>query len=118
MNEERIQILKMIESGKISADEAAKLLEAMEGPKAERPAVSAKTIKIRVIDGRSGKKKVDINLPVSLVGMAMRFIPKDQAQARGIDLDEITRAVREGTQGRILEIVEEDKNERVEIFLE
>jgi hypothetical protein len=118
MNEERIQILKMIESGKISADEAAKLFEAMEAPKAERSALPAKTIKIRVIDGRSGKKNVDINLPISLVGVAMRFIPRDQAQAHGVDLDEITRAIREGTQGRILEVVDPEKNQRVEIFLE
>jgi len=69
-SEERLKILKMIDEGKISADEGAKLLAALgESRKtARKPPVStrlggARWLRVRVTDMVTGKAKATVNLP-------------------------------------------------------
>ena len=90
--EERLQILKMIEEGKISPEEGAKLLSAL-GTKATARVPSggssARWFRVRVTDADSGKNKVNVNIPMGLVNVGMRmgarFIPEDA----DIDLEEL-----------------------------
>ena len=61
--EERMKILKMIEQGKINAQEGAKLLTALsqsaQTREASRPATGqAKWFRVRVMDLNSGRNKV------------------------------------------------------------
>jgi hypothetical protein len=67
-SEERMRILKMIEEKQITAEEGAKLLEALRstgGDAAQREAVTkARWLRVRVTDRSSGKLKVNVNIPV------------------------------------------------------
>ncbi|MCX7838961.1 MAG: hypothetical protein N2559_05835, partial [Anaerolineae bacterium] len=73
--EERMQILKMIENKQITAEEGAKLLAALEEhDRAESttkvkpsPATSGKWFRVRVTDLKTGKRKVNVNIPLGLV---------------------------------------------------
>lgn len=120
--EERMQILKMIEEGKISAEEGAKLLSALSGKKATPPsapgASPARWFRVRVTDLDTGKNKVNVNIPLSLVNVGMkmgaRFIP----DTANVDLDEIATQIRSGAHGKILEVIDEEDGEYVEIFIE
>ena len=61
--EERMKILKMIEEGKVSMEEGAKLLSALSN--ANRPsggvsASSAKWLRVRVTDVASGRSKATV----------------------------------------------------------
>lgn len=125
--QERMQILKMIEEGKITPEEGAKLLEALRG--ASRPQAGAnivmgggtpgqgKWLCIRVTDMRTGRRKVNVNVPMSLVGIGAKIGAKFAAPVN-VDLDEILNAIKSGQQGKIIEVQDDEDGERVEIFVE
>lgn len=119
---ERLQILKMIESGKISADEATKLLEALEHGDKHAKTASAATaprwLRVRVTDLRSGKAKVNVNIPMSLVSVGLKMGAKFAPEMEGVDMEEIKEAIQMGSQGKIIDVEDEEEQEHVEIFIE
>jgi len=120
--EERLQILKMIEEGKITAEEGARLLSALGKKQPTSPSSaggsSARWFRVRVSDSATGKNKVNVNIPMGLVNvglrMGARFIPEDA----GIDLEELSEQIRSGAHGKIVEVSDEESGEHVEIFIE
>ena len=118
-SEERIKILQMIQDGKISAEDGAKLLSALNesGPGkgfSGRP-VDSRTIRIRVTDQFTGKTKVSVNLPLGLVdaglNIASTFVPD-------MRLEDISEAIQEGLTGKIIDVMDDEDGEHVEIFIE
>jgi hypothetical protein len=126
MENESLRILKLVESGKISADEAEKLLAAISKSSDKPDLVKAKTgklkwLKIRVYQGDAAKPKVNISLPLSLVKVVTKILPKSakiQLDEKNINLEEILAAIDENTGGKILEVHDEEDNEHVEIVIE
>lgn len=118
MSQERLQILKMLQEGKVTAEEAASLLEAVEGDAAKptAPKASAQWLKVRVTDLKTGKPKVNVNLPIALLGIATRFVKVEHMG--GVDLNEIIRLVREGAKGKIVDVFDEDEGVQVEVVIE
>lgn len=120
--EERMQILKMIEEGKISPEEGAKLLSALGGqktpPRSSPGAPSTRWFRVRVTDSATGRSKVNVNIPMGLVNvgvkMGARFIPEDAE----VDIEELFEQIRSGAHGKILEVINDEEGERVEIFIE
>jgi len=111
----------MIQDGQVTAEEGAKLLTALKagGQEGTSPqSAQPRWFRVRVTDQRTGKNTVNVNLPLALVDvgikMGARFLPEDE----DIDFDEIAAAIRSGAHGKIMDIVDEDDNERVEIFVE
>jgi len=106
--EERIRILKMVEEGKIKAEQALKLLDALEIPQ-EVSVKKRKLLRIRVEEPE--KTKVNISLPLGLLKVAKKFIPKEAKATineKEVDLDEILKAVEEGLTGDIVYVEDED----------
>ena len=122
LKEERMQVLKMIESGVISADEGAKLLAALEegASKGEQPPTGgqARWMRVRVTDLKTGRAKVNVNLPMGLVHFGFKMGARFAPEMEDIDLDEILKAIQEGAQGKIVEVEDEEDNERVQIYVE
>ena len=120
MNEERMRILNMLEEGKISVDEATKLIEAVEAPQQETeivPQGKPKWLKVRVEDGED--EKVSVNLPLSLARVALKFIPehaRGRMEAQGIDIDALLNEVTETKIGKLVEV--QDGDEHVEVWIE
>lgn len=122
--EERLQILKMIEEGKISAPEGAELLRALDkgskGPSPEplKGASAARWFRVRVTDMNTGRNKVNVNIPMGLVNvgikMGARFAPGLESE----QMEAIAEALRSGMVGKIVEATDEEDGERVEIFVE
>lgn len=121
-SEERIKILQMIQEGKITAEDGAKLLAAIsEAPKRRSRIVSrsreSRFMRVRVTDTASGKTKVSVNLPLGLVdaglNIAANFIPDMGTNAA----DEISAAINEGLTGKIVDVMDED-GEHIEIYIE
>lgn len=119
--EERMQILKMIEEGKISAEEGAKLLQALAG-KGDRRRLAAEDeprwLRVRVTDLDSGKTKVNVNIPMGLVNVGLKMGARFAPNVEGLDYAEITDAIKTGAQGKVVDVVDEEDGERVEIFIE
>ena len=122
--EERMQILKMIEEGKITAAEGAELLRALDrdsqNPKAEplKGASAPRWFRVRITDTNSGKTKVNVNIPMSLVQvgikMGARFAPGVETE----QMEMIAEALKAGQMGKIVEVDDEESGEHVEIFVE
>jgi hypothetical protein len=122
--EERMQILKMIEEGKISAADGAELLRALDRDKEDSPveplkgASTARWFRVRITDTNSGKNKVNVNIPIGLVNVGMKMGAKFTPEVEGFDFDTLMKAVKSGQQGKVMDIVNDDEGERVEIFVE
>jgi hypothetical protein len=120
--EERMRILKMVADKQITAEEGARLLEALRGaarePGPQQEPGKARWLRIRVTDRASGKPKINVNIPVSLVDVGLKMGARFAPEMGGMDISAIQAAIKEGMQGRILEVDDETENERVEIFVE
>ena len=123
--EERLKILKMVEDGKISAEDGAKLLAALnEGRKAATPPPAgsmgseARWFRVRVSDLATGKVTTTVNVPLGVVNVAMkmgaRFVPNSDSG----QMEAVMEAIKSGASGKIVDVTDEDKGERVEIFVE
>ena len=123
--EERLQILKMIEEGKISAAEGAELLRALD-TKGDRPASpeplkgasAPRWFRVRVTDVNTGRNKVNINIPMGLVNVGIKMGARFAPEIEGQRLEDMLDAVRSGQLGKVMDITDEEDGERVEIFVE
>jgi hypothetical protein len=122
--EERMKILKMIDEGKISAEEGAKLLSALSesGKKPSRKtslqgagAGQARWLRVRVTDMFTGKTKATVNLPLGLVDAGLNIASQ---YAPEVAFDELVEAIQAGAQGKIIDVVDEEDGEHVEIYIE
>lgn len=117
-DEERLQILRMIEGGQITAEEGAKLLDAVEEPSSgESSGGSPRWFRVRVTDLHTGKHKVNINLPMKLLDVGASIAAKFGAPA-DLDIGEVVKAIKEGAQGQIVDVEDMEEGERVEIYVE
>jgi hypothetical protein len=123
MDKDRLQILKMLEEGKITSEDAAKLIDAMEADQpADRVAGEAgggKRLLIKVTDARSGKKKVNLKIPIALAKIAAKFIPaksRRKLAEEGVDVDVVLSQVMTGNTGKIIDI--ESDEDLVEVTIE
>jgi hypothetical protein len=121
MEKERAQILKMVGEGKISVEEGARLLATITSP--QKPpktseALRSRWLRVRVLNTETGRPKINVNLPLGLVGMGIRLGAQFVPELADLEMDELMAAIEEGTQGKILEVEDAVDGERVEIFIE
>jgi len=116
---ERMTILRMIEQGKISAEDGARLLNALgdrEGTQSQARPISfdsTRHLQVRVTDLGTNRQKVNVTLPVSLLQLAWRWLP-ESAMAH---YEQVRAAIDAGSIGRLAEVVDQDSGVRVEITL-
>ncbi len=126
MSEERARVLELLRAAKITVEEAEQLLDAL-GPagglsEAEgEPATRGRSrrLRVRITDLRTGKIRTDVRLPFGawrLLGKLTRT--KIGRHIGGLALHEIQRAARGRTSGHIVDVTNDDRDERVEVFFE
>jgi hypothetical protein len=127
MNEEKMMILKMLQEGKISADEAAKLLESVESleKKAEKADKDGeiqkgqgKFFRVKITDTDTGKSRANIRIPLSVLGIGVKFGAQFAPQVGGIEQEKIMEAINSGQIGQIMDVYDDKDGEHVEIFIE
>ena len=119
--EERMKILKMIEEGKLSAQEGAKLLSALASgnkPLGGLSASGAKWLRVRVTEVASGRSKATVQIPISLMEAGMKIGAHFAPEIDGVNMDELMNALRAGMTGKIIDVVDDEDGEHVEIFVE
>ncbi|MGB9679200.1 MAG: SHOCT-like domain-containing protein [Thermoanaerobacteraceae bacterium] len=122
MQDEKLSILKMLEEGKITTDEAYELLEALKEDSStnldSKVSQKFRVLKIKISDTVNNKVKVNLSIPYSLVTLGMKignkFLPKEVLE--GVDLEEVLKAINQGETGKIIDVY--DDNDHVEISLE
>lgn len=121
--EERMKILKMIEEGKLSAEEGTKLLAALSAkrtlsPRAPGMPGGAKWLRIRVTDTRSGRSKASVQIPLALVDAGLKIGAHFAPEVEGVDMSNVMEALRAGMTGKIIDVTDDEDGEHVEIYVE
>jgi hypothetical protein len=119
MQEERRKILELVQDGKITADEAARLLDALHEQEERTRAKGRKPrwVRIRVTDTDSDRVRVNLTLPIGLVRAGLRA-GGSIAGMEGLDTAGLEDMLNRGEIGHILDATDADDGERVEIFVE
>lgn len=124
---EKLAILKMVEEGKITVEEASKLLQSVEDKKQELAIITnpgertAKWIKVKVIDDEG--TRVNVNLPIALVDVAFKIAKASDSNFDvrlgniDLDIDAIVQMIKDGAEGKIVDIDTSDGT-KVEIVIE
>ncbi len=126
--EERLRVLKMLQEGKISATEAAQILEALEeipSPSAAKAPASApipsrpgKWFRVQVTDTNTGKTRVNVRLPLNMVSAGVKMGMKFSPEVEGLDVNELMAFINSGEVGQIVDVTDIEDGEHVEVFIE
>jgi hypothetical protein len=129
-SEERMRILMMIQEGKISAAEGARLIEALEEI-SEAPASPTKPpssgtgsgrkpryLRVLITDTDSGKARVNVRLPASLIDSGIRMGARFAPEIEGLNMEDLNAWLNSGEIGQIVDIFDEEDGEHIEVFLE
>ena len=117
--DERNRILHLVEAGKVTAEEAARLLDTLDSqqdPIDERR--RKRTVRVRVTNLANNRQKANVTVPVSLIDVGLRLATRLVPQIRGSALEDLLRAIESGAKGRVLDLQDLEEGERVEIFAE
>jgi hypothetical protein len=122
MDSERLRVLKMLEAGQITADEAARLLDALQSSqRQEQTRAGGRTLRIRATDA-GGRTLADVRLPLplaqSLARAGIRLGALWSPQLADDDLAGILGAVESGQPGRVVQWAEGETGRQVEISVE
>lgn len=122
-SEEQLKILKLLQEGKLTAEGAMQQLENVHQPGSTEeqvgpgsaPAGLAHWMRLEVLDPDSGKVKINLRLPLSLVStglkMGARFSCPEEEQ-------KFARRLKSGEPGKILDQIDPDDGGRVQVYLE
>lgn len=131
MSEERKKILNMVAEGKLTPEEADRLLSALKNSKEK-----SKFFRVRVYDKNRDKPKVRVDIPIGVLKLASKIsaafkgiVPeglKVDVHGKEISLDEFTpemidkivEEISEGSRFTIAEVADEEKGEFVEVYIE
>ena len=122
---ERLMILKMIAEGKISAEQGASLLASLEADHPHRPVDappyekrSPHWFRIHVRDLYSGRTKTQINIPFGLMDWGLRIGARFSPEVSGINLETLRQALRSGSDGKLVEVFDEEDGDHVAIYVD
>lgn len=121
--DERDRILHLVEDGQITAEQASQLLDALDaldvparpGERRRDPIIH---VRATGLNEHKQKMVVNANLPLSLLRLSLRLGLRLIPQVNGRALDELLGAVEKGVSGRMLDLQDLERGERVEIFVE
>ena len=123
-SEERMKILKMIEDGKLSAEEGTKLLATLSekrgptSPRAPGMPGAPRWVRIRVTDINSGRSKASVQIPLALVDAGLKIGAHFAPEVEGVDMANVMEALRAGMTGKIIDVTDDEDGEHVEIYVE
>jgi hypothetical protein len=127
---DRTEILSKLANGTITAEDAAHLLRGRQGhqgnpptggapsPAAARPATGNRQLHIRVSNLETGRDRVNVNLPLTLVDAALKLGARFEPQIGNVNANEIFEMIESGVQGRLVDVENYEDGERVEIFID
>ena|ERR1700686_437921 len=117
--DERNRILHMVETGKVTAAQAAQLLDmlALEQPHSDERS-QKRMVRVRVTNLTNNRQKANVVIPVSLINVGLRLATRLLPQVSGSALEDLLHAIASGVTGRLLDLQDLEEGERVEIYTE
>ena len=119
--DERNRILGMVESGQLTAAQAAELLDTL--MPADKQPVSQqqnRTVRIWLTDISTNRRKMNVTatLPVYLLSTSLRLLAHLVAQLNDSTMQYVIRAIENGMTGRLIDLQDLEEGKRIEIFVE
>ena len=125
MGDELTTVLRLVAEGKLSADEAAPIIEALgrhspprppEPPAAVPPLTAGKARgrRVRIQVTERGRRVVDVRVPLAFAAMAARMVPGIPDSYAAL----IERAVEDDMVGPIVDLAEDEDGDGVLITVE
>ncbi len=122
ISEERLKILNLIQAGKLTPEEGLRLLEALDRPAAVKPehpaAGAARWLRVQITDLVSGKTRVNVRLPVTVLNTGIKMGARFSTDLGQAEMTQILDAIRSGSIGKILDVIDDEDSEHIQIFLE
>ena len=116
---ERNRILHLVEAGKVTAEEAARLLDTLDSQQDPiNESRRKRTVRVRVTNLANNRQKANVTVPVSLIDVGLRLATRLVPQIRGSALEDLLYAIENGTTGRLLDLQDLEEGERIEIYAE
>jgi len=129
------EILELLESGKISAEEAARMLsdasnQSTESSAQMEPSIPPSPVKtkgredgptmfrVRVRNLDTGENKVSVNIPVRMLKFGLKLGGRFAPELEGLNLNEINEMVTGMESGMLVEVQNEESNEHVQVYLD
>jgi len=122
--DERNSILTLLESGQISAREAAQLLDALvveqASPRERVERIQNKTIRIWLTDASTRRQKIKMTaaLPTPLIGASLHMLAQLMPQLNNATVRQLINVIERGATGRLLDLQDLEEGKRLEIFIE
>ena len=121
LTDERNRILNMIETGQITAAQAAQLLDALVSEQ-QQPVerVRNRTVRIWMTDIATNSKKMHMTatMPINLISMILHLLTRMVPKLNDGTLQHLIRAIERGNTGRLLDLQDLEEGKRLEIFVE
>ncbi len=125
-SEERLKVLQMLKDNKITVEEAADLLNALDRnePSAtshEQPVQNlprGRWMHITVTDKLTGKTKVNARLPLGVVDAGLKLGAKFSPELNEMDVSKLMDAIRQGEAGKVIDVDDSHDHPHVEIHIE
>jgi len=118
----RTEVLKMVESGQLSAAEAMAKLSTPKKPslKLTTPEGQRRWFHVRVTNLDTGQPQVTVNLPMSLVQVGLSIGSRfgRRPEIDGLDWQTIASALNDETTGQIVEVEDLEQGKRIEVYVE
>ncbi|MBN2257156.1 MAG: hypothetical protein JW704_04945 [Anaerolineaceae bacterium] len=126
---ERLKVLKMLEDGKISAEDAARLLKTLDEVDNKPPKVPSdgsqppsssggRWFRVRVTDIETGKPRVNIRMPVSVVKSGLKMGAHFSPNIEGMEISKLSEVIESGEIGQVVDVYDDEDGEHVEVFIE
>lgn len=137
--DERREILRLVADGKMTADEAARLLSgaAWKNPEANEEIASLKEsesapeqssvlkersnrpswLHVHVSDIDTGKSKVTVNVPLQLVKYGLSIGSRFSPEVAEVDWDDLTSMISQ-EKGMLVDVQDDEDGERVQIYVD
>jgi MFS family permease len=121
--DERLDVIQRLEEGRVSAEEAAVLLQTIkEGGWGATPASGQcqerRQLRVQVSDVTSGAMRVNMTLPLGLVNTALYSGGRLADCLEGIDLRELEKLVASSAASRSARTMDTEDNERIQVSVE
>lgn len=128
-SEERMRILKLVEDGKITAQQALELLATLEEPPSSSSSIpnpspsspsgqTGRWFRVRVTDTDTGRTRVNVRLPVSMVDAGLKMGARFSPEVDGMDMDSLRRFIALGQVGKVIDITDDSDGEHIEVSIE
>lgn len=120
-NEERIEILQMIENGQVSVNDAIGMMSSTsteEPAPAPKPSGPQRWLRVRVTNLETGQHKVRVNVPLGLMKWGLSIGSRFAPELEDIDFEELITQLDQQAEGFLVEVEDTEDNERVEVYIE